>query len=140
MYELAHCRPIVVISLLVLIAFYCINVYDNGYSAEHRLANPAPCLFQFTGKHVEKSSGVFLILKNLTIRSRNIYVGRMKMLTLSRFQHFLKPCGTSDMKIQNFLSRNRQKNRLSHISMSRVFVKMRDTLRSQKLVLSGASK
>ena len=63
MYELAHCRPIVVISLLVLIAFYCINVYDNGYSAEHRLANPAPCLFQFTGKHVEKSSGVFLILK-----------------------------------------------------------------------------
>ena len=42
-YELAHCRPIVVISLLVLIAFYCINVYGNGYSAEHRLANPAPC-------------------------------------------------------------------------------------------------
>ena len=27
MYELAHCRPTVVISLLVLIAFYCINVY-----------------------------------------------------------------------------------------------------------------
>ena len=52
-YELAHCRPIVVISLLVLIAFYCINVYGNGYSAEHRLANPALCLFQFTGKHVE---------------------------------------------------------------------------------------
>ena len=48
MYELAHCRPIVVISLLVLIAFYCINVYGNGYSDEHRLANPAPCLFQFT--------------------------------------------------------------------------------------------
>ena len=63
MYELAHCRPIVVISLLVLIAFYCINVYGNGYSAEHRLANPAPCLFQFTGKHVEISSGVFLIKK-----------------------------------------------------------------------------
>ena len=62
-YELAHCRPIVVISLLVLIAFYCINVYGNGYSAEHRLANPAPCLFQFTGKHVEISSGVFLIKK-----------------------------------------------------------------------------
>ena len=60
-YELAHCRPTVVISLLVLIAFYCINVYGNGYSAEHRLANPAPCLFQFTGKHVEISSGVFLI-------------------------------------------------------------------------------
>ena len=64
-YELAHCRPtcIVVISLLVLIAFYCINVYGNGYSAENRLANPAPCLFQFTGKHVEISSGVFLIKK-----------------------------------------------------------------------------
>ena len=62
-YELAHCRPIVVISLLVLIAFYCINVYGNGYSAEQRLANPAPCLFQFTGKHVEISSGVFLIKK-----------------------------------------------------------------------------
>ena len=60
MYELAHCRPILVISLLVLIAFYCINVYGNGYSAEHRLANPAPCLFQFTGKHVEISSVVFL--------------------------------------------------------------------------------
>ena len=101
-YELAHCRPtcIVVISLLVLIAFYCINVYGNGYSAEHRLANPAPCLFQLTGKHVEISSGVFLIKKkNVTIRSRNIYVGRMKLLTLSRFQHFPKPCGTSDTKI-----------------------------------------
>ena len=46
MYELAHCRPIVVLSLLVLIAFYCINVYGNGHSAEHRLANPAPCLLQ----------------------------------------------------------------------------------------------
>ena len=63
MYELAHCRPIVVVSWLVLIACYCINVYDNGYAAEHRLANPAPCLFQFTGKHVEISSGVFLIKK-----------------------------------------------------------------------------
>ena len=64
-YELAHCRPtcIVVIALLVLIAFYCINVYGNGYSTEHRLANPAPCLFQFTGKHVEISSGVCLIKK-----------------------------------------------------------------------------
>ena len=51
------------VSLLVLIAFYCINVYDNVYSAEHRLANLAPCLFQFTGKHVEISSGVFLIKK-----------------------------------------------------------------------------
>ena len=63
-YELAHCRPIVVISL-VLIAFYCIhvNVYGNGYSAEHHLANPASCLFQFTGKHVEISRGVFLIKK-----------------------------------------------------------------------------
>ena len=124
----------VVISLLVfkLIAFYCINVYGNGYSAEHRLANPAPCLFQFTGKHVEISSGVFLIKKNVTIRLRNIYVGRMKMLTLSRFQHFLKPCATSDMKIQNFLSRNRQKNRLSHISMSRVFVKMREIQSARK--------
>ena len=29
-YELAHCRPIVVILLLVLIAFYCIHVYGNG--------------------------------------------------------------------------------------------------------------
>ena len=141
MYELAHCRPIVVISLLVLIAFYCINVYGNGYSAEHRLANPAPCLFQFTGKHVEISSGVFLIKKkNVTIRSRNIYVGRMKMLTLSRFQHFLKPCATSDMKIQNFLSRNHQKNRLSHINVARLCKNERDTIRSQKLVLSGASK
>ena len=36
MYELAHFRPVVVISLLVLIAFYCINVYGNGYSAKHR--------------------------------------------------------------------------------------------------------
>ena len=43
----------------------------------------------------------------VTIRSPNIYVGRIKMLTLSRFQHFLKPCGTRDMKLQNFLSRNR---------------------------------
>ena len=74
MYELAHCRPIVVISLLVLIAFYCINVYGHGYSAEHRLANPAPCLFQFTGKHVEISSGVFLIKKKKQQFARAIFM------------------------------------------------------------------
>ena len=51
-----------------------------------------------------------------TICSPDIYVGSVKMLTLSRFKHFLMLCRTRVMKSQNFLSRNCQKNRLLLLS------------------------
>ena len=38
--------------------------------------------------------------------------------TLSRFKRSFTPCRTRDMKIQNFPSRNHQKNLLSHMTHS----------------------
>ena len=38
--------------------------------------------------------------------------------TFSRYKRFLTPYGTKDMKIKNFPLRNREKNRLSHMTSS----------------------
>ena len=77
------------------------------------------------------------------ICSPNIYVGRVKILTLSRFKHFLMLCRTRDMKSQNFLSRNRQKNRLLLLSHKSTRVAClckneRDVIRLQKPALFGS--
>ena len=86
-----------------------------------------------------------LCFRDTPICSPNISVGRIKILTLSRFKHFLMLCRTRDMKSQNFLSRNRQKNRLLLLSHKSTRVAClckneRDVIRSQNPVLFGASK
>ena len=41
--------------------------------------------------------------------SQYLYVGCLTMLTLAPFKHFFMLCRTRDMKIRNFLLRNRQR-------------------------------
>ena len=74
-------------------------------------------------------------VKNNFISNKSLNNG-----TFSRFKRFLTPYKTRDMKIQNFPSRNRQKNLLSHMTRHLSLLTYIHTIRSRKLVLSSTSK